>query len=112
VIPNNFAVVVAELKGIANLWQLMEDIERFNRVLGEASDRVQLNELRRKLTAEEVLIAIEYLTKLIGSRPKSPAVACKVVSIEKELEHLRKSPSELLQEDLEPLPNENLRYAV
>jgi len=79
-------------------------INRFNQVLEEASARVQLNELRRQLTHEEVLIATDYLKKLIASRPKSPAVAAKVIPI--------KSPSEQFQEELEPLPNSSLKYAV
>ena len=97
--------------------------------------------LAAQLTLPEIQIATEYIEKLIASRPKSPAVA-KVVPIRKEecpdaltpdgdicprcggprapsgvdggswVHFPRKSPSELLQDELEPLPNENLKYAV
>ena len=78
--------------------------DRFEQVFIEASARTRFNELRRQLTHEEILIATEYLEKLIASRPKGPAVAAKVVPI--------KSPSEQLQDELEPLPNSSLKYAV
>jgi len=115
-------------------------MDAFERVFIEAAARVRLNGLRCQLTHEEVLIAIQYLEKLIDSRPKSPAVA-KVVPIRKEcpdallpdgdicprcggprapsgvdggswVHFPRRSPSEILQDELEPLPNENLKYAV
>lgn len=80
---------------------------QFGQALEQASARVRLNELRRQLTHEEVLIVTDYLEKLIASRPKGPAVAAKVIPIRKE-----QSLSEQLQEELEPLPNSNLKYAV
>ena len=63
-----------------------------------------LGYLVAQLTLPEIRIVTEYVERLIASRPKSPAVAAKVIPI--------KSPSEQLQEELEPLPNSSLRYAV
>jgi hypothetical protein len=99
-------------------------------IIKEASDRVLLRGWTLVLTPEEVLITIEYVKKLIESRPKSPAVACKVVPIDKRPSCKSGEPSwpsaqvlpqnysnpapsysEQLQEELEPLPNAGLRHA-
>ena len=50
-----------------------DKLDIFEQVFREVSVRVELDQLRRQLTADEAKIAVRYLKNLIGTRPMPKA---------------------------------------